>query len=124
MLSWENEAHLALQEAGGDQYQIVYPSNSILAEPPVAVVDVNAKRHGTEKAAEAYLKFLYTQKAQEVEADNFYRPRDQKILAAHASTFPNIKLYTIDEDFGGWQKAQATHFSDGGVFDQIYKPGQ
>ena len=124
LLSWENEAHLALQEAGGDQYQIVYPSNSILAEPPVAVVDVNAKRHGTEKAAEAYLKFLYTQKAQEVEADNFYRPRDQKILAAHASTFPNIKLYTIDEEFGGWQKAQATHFSHGGVFDQIYKPGQ
>jgi sulfate transport system substrate-binding protein len=124
LLSWENEAHLVLREAGGDQYQIVYPAVSILAEPPVAVVDVNAKRHGTEKVAEAYLKFLYTPKAQEVEADNFYRPRDEKILSAHASIFPKIKLYTIDADFGGWAKAQAVHFADGGVFDQIYKPGK
>jgi sulfate transport system substrate-binding protein len=124
LLSWENEAHLVLKEEGGDQYQIVYPSVSVLAEPPVAVVDGNTKRHGTEKVAEAYLKFLYTPKAQQVEADNFYRPRDAKILAAHASIFPNIKLYTIDADFGGWTKAQATHFADGGVFDQIYKPGK
>ena len=124
LLSWENEAHLVLKEAGGDQYEIVYPSSSILAEPPVAVVDANAKRHGTEAAAQAYLRFLYTPRAQEVEADNFYRPRDPKILAAHAAIFPAIKLYTIDEDFGGWQKAQAVHFADGGVFDQIYKPGR
>jgi len=124
LLSWENEAHLVLKEAGGDQYQIVYPPSSILAEPPVAVVDANVKRHGTQKVAEAYLQFLYTPKAQEVEADNFYRPRDQKILAAHAALFPNIKLYKIDEDFGGWQKAQDVHFANGGVFDQIYKPGK
>ena len=124
LLSWENEAHLVLKEAGGDQYQIVYPQVSILAEPPVAVVDSNVKRHGTQKIAEAYLKFLYTPKAQEVEADNFYRPRDEKILAAHAALFPKIRLYTIDADFGGWTKAQATHFAEGGVFDQIYKPGK
>ena len=124
LLSWENEAHLVLKEAGGDQYEIVYPSSSILAEPPVAVVDANAKRHGTEAAAQAYLRFLYTPRAQEVEADNFYRPRDPKILAAHAAIFPAIKLYAIDEDFGGWQKAQAVHFVDGGVFDQIYKPSR
>jgi len=124
LLSWENEAHLVLKEAGGDQYEIVYPSSSILAEPPVAVVDANAKRHGTEAAAQAYLRFLYTPRAQEVEADNFYRPRDPKILAAHAAIFPAIKLYAIDEDFGGWQKAQAVHFADGGVFDQIYKPSR
>jgi len=124
LLSWENEAHLVLKEAGGDQYEIVYPPSSILAEPPVAVVTANAKRHGTEKAAEAYLRFLYTPQAQEVEARNFYRPRDAKILAAHAADFPKMKFYSIDGDFGGWQKAQATHFADGGVFDQIYKPGQ
>jgi sulfate/thiosulfate-binding protein len=124
LLSWENEAHLALQEAGGDKYQIVYPSNSILAEPPVAVVDKNVDRHGTRKVAEAYLQFLYTPQAQEIEAKDFYRPRDQSILAAHAAQFPKITLYTIDDVFGGWTKAQQVHFSDGGVFDQIYKPGQ
>ncbi len=124
LLSWENEAHLALQEAGGDKFQIVYPSNSILAEPPVAVIDRNVDRHGTRKVAEAYLQFLYTPQAQEIEAKDFYRPRDQSILAAHAAQFPKIALYTIDEVFGGWTKAQQVHFSDGGVFDQIYKPGQ
>jgi sulfate transport system substrate-binding protein len=124
LLSWENEAHLALKEEGGDKFQIVYPSNSILAEPPVAVVDKNADRHGTRKVAEAYLQFLYTKEAQEIEAKDFYRPRDPAILAAHRADFPNIPLYTIDDVFGGWQKAQAVHFSDGGVFDQIYKPGQ
>ena len=124
VLAAKDEAHLVLKEAGGNQYQIVYPSASVLAEPPVAVVDANVKRHGTQKVAEAYLQFLYTPKAQEVEADNFYRPRDQKILAAHAALFPNIKLYKIDEDFGGWQKAQDVHFANGGVFDQIYKPGK
>jgi sulfate transport system substrate-binding protein len=125
LLSWENEAHLALQEAGGaDKFQIVYPSNSILAEPPVAVIDKNVDRHGTRKVAEAYLQFLYTPQAQEIEAKDFYRPRDQNILAAHAAQFPKIPLYTIDDVFGGWTKAQQVHFSDGGVFDQIYKPGQ
>jgi sulfate transport system substrate-binding protein len=102
----------------------VYPSNSILAEPPVAVVDKNVDRHGTRKVAEAYLQFLYTPQAQEIEAKDFYRPRDQSILAAHGAQFPKIPLYTIDEVFGGWTKAQQVHFSDGGVFDQIYKPGQ
>jgi sulfate/thiosulfate transport system substrate-binding protein len=102
----------------------VYPSNSILAEPSVALVDKNVDRHGTRKAAEAYLQFLYGKDAQEIEARNFYRPRDPAILAAHAADFPKIPLYTIDDIFGGWQKAQATHFADGGVFDQIYKPGQ
>ncbi|HEY5346626.1 MAG TPA: sulfate ABC transporter substrate-binding protein, partial [Rhizomicrobium sp.] len=122
LLSWENEAHLALAEAGGDQYQIVYPKESILAEPPVALVDKNVDRHGTRKVAEAYLEFLYSKQAQEIEAKDYYRPRDPAILAAHAAQFPNIKLDTIEKDFGGWTKAQATHFADGGVFDQIYKP--
>jgi sulfate transport system substrate-binding protein len=124
LLSWENEAYLALKEQGGDRFQIVYPSNSILAEPPVAVVDKNVDRHGTRKVAEAYLQFLYSKQGQQIEADNFYRPRDAQILAAHAKQFPNLPLYSIDEVFGGWQKAQAAHFADGGVFDQIYKPGQ
>jgi sulfate/thiosulfate transport system substrate-binding protein len=124
LLDWENEAHLALKEQGGDKFHIVYPSNSILAEPPVAVVDKNVDRHGTRKVAEAYLQFLYSRDAQEIEAKNFYRPRDKQILAAHAKDFPNIPLVTIDEVFGGWQKAQAAHFADGGVFDQIYKPGR
>jgi len=124
LLSWENEAHLALQEAGGDKFEIVYPSNSILAEPPVALVDKNVDRHGTRKVAEAYLQFLYSKEGQEIEAKDFYRPRDQTILAAHASEFPTIPLYTIDDVFGGWTKAQAVHFADGGVFDQIYTPGK
>ena len=123
LLSWENEAHLALQENPG-KFEIVYPSSSILAEPPVALLDRNVDRHGTRKVAEAYLQFLYTRKAQEIEAQNFYRPRDKAVLSAHAKDFPVLKLYTIDDLFGGWTKAQATHFADGGVFDQIYKPGK
>jgi sulfate/thiosulfate transport system substrate-binding protein len=123
LLDWENEAHLALKEQGGDQFQIVYPPTSILAEPPVAVVDKNVDRHKTRAVAEAYLKFLYSKDGQEIEAKNFYRPRDKAVLAAHAADFPSLKLYSIDQVFGGWQKAQATHFADGGVFDQIYKPG-
>jgi sulfate transport system substrate-binding protein len=124
LLSWENEAHLALKERGGDQYQIVYPSRSILAEPPVALVDKNADRHGTRKVAEAFLKFLYTPKAQEIEARAFYRPRNQQVAAKYKRLFPAIKLSTIDADFGGWDKAQKTHFGDGGIFDQIYQPGR
>jgi len=124
LVSWENEAHLAIQEAGPGKFDIVYPSVSMLAEPPVAWLDQNIDRHGTRKVAEAYLKFLYTPEAQEIEAKNFYRPREVKILAAHAADFPKLKLYTVDYAFGGWTKAQATHFADGGVFDQIYKPAR
>jgi len=124
LLSWENEAYLALKEEGGDKFQIVYPSNSILAEPPVAMLDRNVDRHGTRKVAEAYLHFLYSRQAQQIEAANFYRPRDPHVLAAHARQFPTIPLFSVGEVFGGWQKAQAAHFADGGVFDQIYKPGQ
>lgn len=124
LLSWENEAHLALKEEGGDQYQIVYPSRSILAEPPVTVVDRNADRHGTRKAADAFLKFLYTPEAQEIEAKAFYRPRNSEVAAKYRGQFPAIPLSTIDQDFGGWTKAQAAHFADGGVFDQIYQPGR
>jgi sulfate transport system substrate-binding protein len=124
LLSWENEAHLTLEEFGADKFDIVYPPSSILAEPPVAVVDKNVDKHGTRKVAEAYLKFLYTKEAQEIEAKNFYRPRDKEILAAHAKDFPNIKLYDYGEEFGDWTKAQKIHFADGGIFDQIYKPGQ
>jgi sulfate transport system substrate-binding protein len=124
LLSWENEAHLALKEQGGDQFQIVYPPVSILAEPPVSVVDKNADRHGTRAVADAYLNFLYTKQAQEIEAANFYRPRDPAVLAEHAADFPKITLYNFAETFGDWQKAQTTYFADKGVFDQIYKPGQ
>ncbi|MDE2183057.1 MAG: sulfate ABC transporter substrate-binding protein [Alphaproteobacteria bacterium] len=124
LLTWENEAYLALKEQGGDKFEIVYPSDSILAEPPVAVLDRNVDRHRTRKVAEAYLRFLYGKQGQEIEAEHFYRPRDPELLAAHARQFPTIPLYTVDEIFGGWQKAQSTHFADGGVFDQIYKPGR
>ncbi len=124
LLSWENEAHLALKEAGGDQYQIVYPSRSILAEPPVAVVDKNVDRHKSRAAAEAFVKFLYTPQAQEIEAKDFYRPRNPEIAAKYKAQFPSIPLATVDGDFGGWAKAQAVHFGDGGVFDQIYQPGK
>jgi sulfate transport system substrate-binding protein len=123
LLDWENEAHLALKEAPG-QYEIVYPSRSIQAEPPVALVDKNVDRHKSRAAAEAFLKFLYTPQAQEIEAKDFYRPRNSEILAKYKSQFPNIPLATVDGDFGGWAKAQATHFADGGVFDQIYQPGK
>lgn len=123
-LTWENEAHLALKEYGADKFEIIYPKVSILAEPTVALVDKNVDRHGTRKVAEAYLRFLYSPEAQEIEARDFYRPRDAKILKAHAATYPAIKLYTIDQVFGGWKKANADHFADGATFDQIYKPGR
>jgi sulfate transport system substrate-binding protein len=123
LLDWENEAHLALQESPG-QYEIVYPSRSILAEPPVALVDKNVDRHGNRKAAEAFVNYLYTPEAQEIEARDFYRPRNPGILAKYKASFPNIPLATVDTDFGGWAKAQQTHFADGGVFDQIYQPGK
>jgi len=123
LLSWENEAHLALKESPG-QYEIIYPSRSVQAEPPVAVLDKNVDRHKSRAAAEAFVKFLYTPQAQEIEAKDFYRPRNQEILAKYKSRFPAIPLATVDGDFGGWQKAQATHFADGGVFDKIYQPGK
>ena len=121
LLSWENEAHLALKEFGADKFEIVYPAESILAEPPVTVVDKIAAKHGTTEIANAYLNYLYTDEGQEIAARNFYRPRNEKIAAKYASQFPALTLFTIDQTFGGWQKVQAKHFADGGVFDQIYQ---
>lgn len=122
LLAWENEANLALKESPG-QLELVVPSVSILAEPPVTVVDKVVDRRGTRALAEAYLQYLYSPEGQEIAAKHHYRPRDQKVAARFAGTFANVKLFSIDEDFGGWQKAQKTHFADGGVFDQLYKPG-
>ena len=122
LLAWENEANLALKESPG-QLELVVPSVSILAEPPVAVVDKVVDRRGTRPLAEAYLQYLYTPEGQEIAARHHYRPRDQGVAARFAGTFAKVKLFSIDEDFGGWQKAQKTHFADGGVFDQLYKPG-
>ena len=121
LLAWENEAFIALKEFGNDKFEIVAPSESILAEPPVAIVDKVVDAKGTRKQAEAYLNFLYTPEAQEIEAKNAYRPRDPAVQAKYKDAFPQIPLFTIDE-FGGWTKAQETHFADGGIFDQIYKP--
>ncbi len=121
LLAWENEAHVAQKSFGADQYEIVAPSLSILAEPPVAVVDKTASRHGTTDVAKAYLNYLYSDEGQEIAAKNYYRPRNEKIAAKYAANFSNLKLVTIDGEFGGWQKAQQTHFSDGGTFDQIYQ---
>jgi sulfate transport system substrate-binding protein len=120
LLAWENEALLAIKELGPDKFEIVAPSVSILAEPPVTVVDRNAKKHGTEAVAKAYLEFLYTKEGQEIEAQNYYRPRKSEVAAKYRAQFPQVALFTIDEVFGGWSKAQPTHFGDGGVFDQIY----
>ena len=124
LLAWENEAFLAQKELGKDKFEIVVPSVSILAEPPVAVLDGNAKRHGTEKVAEAYLRFLYTPEAQDVIGANFYRPTEAAAKAKYAAQFPKIKLVTIDGEFGGWQAAQKKFFADGGVFDRIFEEGR
>jgi sulfate/thiosulfate-binding protein len=121
LLAWENEALLAVKELGPDKFQIVVPSVSILAEPPVTVVDKVAKKRGTLEVAQAYLQFLYSDQGQELAAKHYYRPRNQAVATKYAATFPQITLFTIDEVFGGWTKAQATHFADGGVFDQIYE---
>ena len=120
LLAWENEAHLALQEFGADKFEIVTPPLSILAEPPVAVVDKNAKRHHTTEVATEYLKYLYSDEGQEIAAKNFYRPRNQAVAQKYAANFTQLKLVTVDEEFGSWANAQKTHFADGGVFDQIY----
>jgi sulfate/thiosulfate-binding protein len=120
LLAWENEAHLSLKEFGADKFDIVYPPTSILAEPPVAVVDKVVDKRGTRDVATAYLEYLYSPEGQEIAARNFYRPIDPAVAAKYAKNFPPVKLFTIDEVFGGWAKAQKTHFADGGVFDQIY----
>jgi sulfate transport system substrate-binding protein len=123
LLAWENEAHLALAEAKG-RVEIVTPSISILAEPPVAVVDKVVDRKRSRTVAEAYLQFLYTPEGQEIVARHHYRPHDPKVAAKYSGVFAKISLFTIDEAFGGWPSAQKTHFADGGTFDQIYRPGR
>ncbi len=119
-LSWENEAFLALKEFGTDSFELVIPSLSILAEPPVAVVDKVVDRKGTRAVAQAYLEFLYSEAGQKIAAKNFYRPTSPAVAAKYAQQFAQVELFTIDQAFGGWTKAQQTHFADGGVFDQIY----
>ena len=120
LLAWENEAHLSLKEFGADKFDIVYPPLSILAEPPVAVVDKTVDKRGTRAVAQGYLEYLYSPEGQDIAARNFYRPIDAGVAAKYAKQFPKLNLFTIDEIFGGWAKAQKTHFNDGGVFDQIY----
>ncbi|WP_025915978.1 sulfate ABC transporter substrate-binding protein [Herminiimonas sp. CN] len=124
LLAWENEALLAIKELGPDKVEIVAPSVSILAEPPVAVVDKVADKHGTRKVAEAYLNYLYTEEGQDIAAKNYYRPTAGAAVKKYAAQYPKVKLFTIDEVAGGWDKAQKAHFADGGVFDQIYQPGK
>jgi sulfate/thiosulfate transport system substrate-binding protein len=124
LLAWENEAFLGMAELGKGKVQIVMPSVSILAEPPVAVVDKYADKHGTRAIAEAYVQYLYAREGQEIAARHYYRPRLVSVSASYASRFPKIAMFTVDEMFGGWQAAQKTHFADGGVFDQIYVPGR
>lgn len=121
LLAWENEAWLSVKELGPDKFDIVYPSESILAEPPVAVVDKNVDKNGTREVAEAYLKYLYTEEGQTIAAENYYRPTLASVQEKFADQFPEIKLFTIDE-FGGWNEAQTKHFKDGGIFSQIYVP--
>jgi len=123
LIAWEDEALMAIKLFGADKFEIVYPSVSILAEPPVAWVDKVDRRRGTEAVSKAYLEFLYTPAAQEIIAQNFFRPRDKTVLARYASQFPSMNLLTIDSDFGGWKNAQSKFFADGGVFDKIYQPG-
>ncbi|MBA3996371.1 MAG: sulfate transporter subunit [Candidatus Accumulibacter sp.] len=124
LLAWENEAYLAVKELGPDKFDIVTPSLSILAEPPVSVVDKVVDKRGTRKVAQAYLEYLYSPEGQEIAAKNYYRPRDAKVAAKYSKQFAKVNLITIDDVFGGWDKAQKAHFSDGGSFDQIYEPGK
>jgi sulfate/thiosulfate transport system substrate-binding protein len=120
LLSWENEAYLAVNQFGKDKFEIVYPSVSILAEPPVALVDKVVDRRGTREVASEYLKYLYSDEGQKIAAKHYFRPR-MASAEKYGPAFPKVKLFTVQETFGGWQKAQATHFADGGVFDQIYQ---
>lgn len=121
LIAWENEAYLTLNELGKDKFEIVYPSISILAEPPVAVVDKVAERKGTEKAAKAYLEYLYSEKGQEIAAKHYYLLRDQKVLQKFQKQFPRVEMANVNDAFGGWKKAQEKHFNDGGIFDQLYR---
>jgi sulfate transport system substrate-binding protein len=123
LLAWENEAYLAMAETK-DKVDIVVPSVSILAEPPVTVVDKVAAKKGTRSVADAYLQFLYSPEGQEIAAKHYYRPRDEKVAAKYGQRFAKVQLFTIDHAFGGWQAAQKAHFADGGIFDQIYRPGR
>ena len=123
LVAWENEAWLARKTFGADTFEIVYPSVSILAEPPVAMVDRVVDRKGTRDVAQAYLEFLYTQQGQDIAARNYYRPRDQAVAAHYAERFPALKMVTID-DFGGWDSAQTAYFADGAMFDRIFTPGR
>ena len=120
LVTFENEVLLIKKEIGGDQFDVVYPSISILAEPPVALVDKVVDRRGSRKQAQAYLEYLFADEGQEIAARHYYRPRSEKVLRAHAADFPPLKLFTVNEVFGGWQNAQRVHFADGGLFDQIY----
>jgi sulfate/thiosulfate-binding protein len=124
LLAWENEALLAIKELGPGKFEIIAPSISILAEPPVATVDRVARKHGTQPVAEAYLKYLYSEVGQEIAAKHFYRPRLESVAAKYEKQFPGIDLVTVDGVFGGWKKAHAVHFADGALFDQIYQPGR
>jgi sulfate/thiosulfate-binding protein len=125
LIAWENEALLMTKKLNPGEFEIVYPSNTILAEPPVAVVDLNADKHGTREVAAAYLQYLYSPEGQDVIGRNYYRPRDKAVLAKYASQFPSIDIFTIADTFGGWGSVQKPFFGDGGVFDQIYKsPGR
>jgi sulfate/thiosulfate transport system substrate-binding protein len=124
LIAWENEALLAARELGKDKFDVVIPSVSILAEPPVAVVDKIVDVRGTRQVAEEYLKYLYSDEGQKIAARHYYRPHSAAVLAASASLFPKMNLFTIGQMFGGWEKAQQTHFAEGGVFDQIYQPGR
>ncbi|MGL9620655.1 sulfate ABC transporter substrate-binding protein [Bradyrhizobium sp. U531] len=121
LLAWENEAFLALKEFGANKFEIVAPPQSILAEPPVAIIDKVADKKGTRNAADAYLQYWYTREGQEIAGRNFYRPRDAEIAKKFENAFAKVELFTIDDVFGGWTKAQKEHFADGGIFDQIYK---
>ncbi len=122
LVGWENEALLAVNHLGKDKFEIVQPSASILAEPPVAVVDRNVDKHGTRAVTEAFAKFLYTAEGQAIAAKHYFRPRDQAVLEQNKDRFPAVTLFTIDEVFGGWKKAHQVHFADGGVFDEVYQP--
>jgi sulfate transport system substrate-binding protein len=124
LIAWENEALLAQNQLGSDQFEVVAPSISILAEPPVAVVDVVARRHGTTALAEEYLKYLYSPEAQDLIGKSYYRPSEPAAAAKYAASFPKLELLSIDRDFGGWKNAQTKFFADGGVFDQLYVPGR
>jgi sulfate transport system substrate-binding protein len=124
LLTWENEAFLALKEQGADKVEIVIPSYSILAQPPVTVVDKFAIKHGNEELAKAYLEYLYSPEGQDIAAKNYYRPTDPAVAAKYAAQFPKLELFTIDAVFGGWPKAQKEHFGDGGIFDQVYGVGK